>query len=342
MRKIFTHKITFQAYYWLVFMLIFFLILAFFQPALFSLKIVLVIVLPVIPCVYIHFYIFDKYFIKRKFLVYTVLLILLLFAFAFLAQFIADNTVNKEDSYFGGYLNPLFFILLTTGIKAFKDKLNDKYLLQQAIIQQAETELKLKEIEEKHVKSELELLKSQVNPHFLFNTLNSIYSMALYNSEETADAVMKLSDLMRYLLESSKRKIVALIQEHDFIENYLALEKIRLKNKATINFTVEGDIKSKTIQPMLLIPFVENVFKHGISIKPDENLIDINLQLQDGNLVFKTKNNIASKNKGPEDKEVKTGIKNVKKRLELLYPDKHKLEITENNDIFRVDLKIEL
>jgi len=153
---------------------------------------------------------------------------------------------------------------------------------------------------------------------------------------------MKLSDLMRYLLESSQKRKVLVKHELDFLQNYIELEKIRLGKKAKVNFEFKGDQSGKIISPMLLIPFVENCFKHGISVNPADNVIDISIVVEENVLILKTSNSIAPKRISPTSKTTSTGIENVKKRLELLYPEKHQLKIKEDETRFSVILKIEI
>ena len=186
------------------------------------------------------------------------------------------------------------------------------------------------------------MLKSQVNPHFLFNSLNSIYSLILSRSDIAADTVMKLSDLMRYLLESTQKRKVLVKHEIDFLQNYIDLEKIRLGKKANVNYECTGELGGKIISPLLLIPFVENCFKHGIGVNPAENIIAISVHVKEGVLCLLSSNNVAPKRIDLASKKASTGIENVKKRLELLYSHKHKLEIREDHNKFFVNLEIEI
>ena len=197
-------------------------------------------------------------------------------------------------------------------------------------------------MEAKQAHAELDLLKSQVNPHFLFNSLNSIYSLILDNSEIASDAVLKLSDLMRYLLESSKKRKVLVKHEIQFLKNYIELEKIRLGKKGEVNYSISGDFDGKIISPMLLIPFIENCFKHGISALASENLIDISLCMEKNSLTLNAVNNIAPKRISDNSRKGKTGIQNVKKRLQLLYPKRHALTIDTSNNQYLVNLRIDI
>jgi len=202
-------------------------------------------------------------------------------------------------------------------------------------------EIDLKDLEAKKASAELNLLKSQVNPHFLFNTLNSIYSLILSNSDIAADTVMKLSDLMRYLLESSTKRKVPIKHEYEFIQNYIDLEVIRLGNRANVSSTLEGDIDGKIISPLLLIPFIENCFKHGISVISADNEINIHIICLGNKLQIKTRNKVIAEKLG-EIKKSGRGIENVKKRLQLLYPAKHNITINKGEKTFCVELVIEI
>jgi len=199
-------------------------------------------------------------------------------------------------------------------------------------------EEKKQEISKQQLQTELSFLKSQVNPHFLFNSLNSIYSLSVSNSKQTADAVMKLSRILRYTLEEANNNIVNLAQEIEFIRNYIEMQKIRLTDNVTIKFITKGDTGSVSIAPLLLIPFVENAFKYGISTHNESKICaEINAEGKEIRFTCTNTNfpSIALKNKGTG-----MGISNTKRRLELLYPDKHVLDIKETAETFSVSLTI--
>lgn len=199
-------------------------------------------------------------------------------------------------------------------------------------------EQKKEEISRQQLQTELSFLKSQVNPHFLFNSLNSIYSLSLSNSKQTSDAVMKLSRILRYTLEEANSNIVSLAQEIEFIRNYIEMQKIRLTDNVSIKFVTKGDTGSVSIAPLLLIPFIENAFKYGISTHNESNIVaEINAEGKDIQFTCVNTNfpGMALKNKGTG-----MGISNTKRRLELLYPDKHVLDIQETMETFSVTLTI--
>ena len=196
------------------------------------------------------------------------------------------------------------------------------------------------QIEREKINTELSFLKSQINPHFFFNTLNNIYSLAITGSTETANAVMKLSSIMRYVLTDTQNNSVSLQSEVDFIKNYIDLQLVRLTDKAKVDFTTEGEIENKQIAPLLFIPFIENAFKYGVSAK-DASAIAIKLIIQPRSVSFSVTNTIVKADHTMKD-TTGIGINNVKRRLELLYPQKHRLEVSENNNQFIVHLEIDL
>lgn len=195
------------------------------------------------------------------------------------------------------------------------------------------------EITKQQLQTELSLLKSQVNPHFLFNTLNSIYSLSVTNSEKTSDAVMKLSRIMRYTLEESKNDEVPLGDEIEFIRSYIDLQKIRLTDMVRIDFTTDGIADNVIIAPLLFIPFIENAFKYGISTHHPSHII-ITIAIQHNELIFTCVNDQVPVSHKHES--TGTGIVNTRRRLELLYPGKHTLSIESNTRQYNVLLRLNL
>lgn len=194
---------------------------------------------------------------------------------------------------------------------------------------------------QKEKEAELKLLKAQLNPHFLFNTLNNLYGLSVVKSDNLPNLMLKLSDLLRYSLYETKDVIVPLEKEIKYLENYVALEKIRLE-KTIINFNVKGNITNKQIAPMLLIVFVENAFKH---LSAENGNVDISMSSEDNKLHFSCKNTIDIERPIEENIEKGRsgiGLVNAKKRLALIYPEQHNLQITNHKDNFHVDLIIDL
>lgn len=193
-----------------------------------------------------------------------------------------------------------------------------------------------KELENQKLAAELNFLKSQVNPHFLFNTLNNIYSLAYKQSPETPDAIMKLSLLMRYMLYESNDTLVGLEKEVEHIQNFIDLQKLRLREQTSIRLNAEGDLTGKQIAPMLLMTLVENAFKHGL-VSRNEVGITLNLVVTDEWLQFSTVNNSSSHKKKDFGG---IGLQNLKQRLNLLYPHRHELYLEEKEDTFFASLKL--
>jgi len=188
--------------------------------------------------------------------------------------------------------------------------------------------------------SELALLRSQVNPHFLFNTLNNIYSLVYKKSEDAPEAVMKLSSIMRYMLFDATSDQVLLEKEIEYLQSFIELQKLRLRQQDFVEINIHGDAKGKTIAPMLLIPFVENAFKHG-SKNPPYPGIRINLYIEPLQVRFIVTNHLKISTDMAVDPSGGIGMHNIQRRLDLLYPGKHSLVITEDQDIFTVKLVIE-
>ncbi len=244
---------------------------------------------------------------------------------------------NQHRSFFGRRFFPfpftggilflfLLILIISGGIKV--------------INQWFRTEQRNEEIEREKAVTELALLKSQINPHFFFNTLNNIYSLAVTNSPGTAAAVMKLSSIMRYVLDDAKNNYVPLNKELQFVENYIALQKDRLTDKVELHFSSEGDTADKQIAPLLLIAFVENAFKYGVSTH-QASVITIALKVTDAHLNFVVTNQKFATN-GPGLSNTGIGLRNTKRRLELLYPGHHSLHIDDNKNAFHVHLILDL
>lgn len=193
-----------------------------------------------------------------------------------------------------------------------------------------------KELENQKLVAELAFLKSQVNPHFLFNTLNNIYSLAYKQHPETPDAIMKLSLLMRYMLYESNDTLVGLQKEVEHIHNFIDLQKLRLREQTSIQFNVEGEIAGKQIAPMLMMTLVENAFKHGLVSKNEIGII-IHLTVTGGYLLFSTANNISTHKKREFGG---IGLQNLRQRLNLLYHNRHTLSFEEKDGVFYATMKI--
>lgn len=193
------------------------------------------------------------------------------------------------------------------------------------------------ELEKQNFKSELSLLKNQLNPHFLFNTLNNIDSLINENSPNASLALNKLSELMRYMVYESQQEFVPLLDELDYLHNYIDLQKLRVSNEDIITFTIKGDSDNKQIAPMLFIPFVENTFKHSSLKDTPDNKIEIRIEITSNKLSFNCFNTITEIIK---DNSSGVGLDNVEKRLEMIYKGNYSLTIDKTVNSFSVFLEI--
>ena len=195
--------------------------------------------------------------------------------------------------------------------------------------------------QQEKITAELQLLKAQVHPHFLFNTLNNIYSFSLENSPKTPHMILRLSSLLNYMLNDCKAEEVRLEKEIEIMKNYIDLEKERYGNKIEISWSIDGDIKNKFVSPLLMLPFLENAFKHGISEQIEKPWLSVNISVKSDTLRCKITN---SKNEFvPYSTNSKgIGIDNVKKRLEFIYPDSYELEMHDERNCFVVSLLVVL
>ena len=199
---------------------------------------------------------------------------------------------------------------------------------------------RLTEINDEKRNAEVSYLKAQINPHFLFNTLNSLYALTLQKSDEAPNAVLKLSSIMRYVVTESNQEYVTLDKELNYIKDYIALQKLRLDQNVSLAFKIEGEPFGKAIAPLILIPFIENAFKYGIN--PDtESYIHIDILIENQNLKLSVKNPKAATE---VDEALKTeeGLKNTQRRLDLMYAGKYTLTVVEDEKTYDVTLKIDL
>lgn len=193
--------------------------------------------------------------------------------------------------------------------------------------------------ESQRTATELNYLRTQTNPHFLFNSLNSIYSLAHKKSDLVPDAIVTLSEMMRYMLYETDNKYVLLEKEIDYIKNYIDLQKLRLNNIENISINIHGNTKDKFIEPMLLISFIENAFKYGTDYKGTA-YVKIVIIIEDNTFTFWIENKIENNKKDPENSGI--GLANIKNRLTLLYPNTHQLDIKSTDSKYTVNLVLQL
>ncbi|MFV0564553.1 MAG: sensor histidine kinase [Flavobacteriaceae bacterium] len=198
---------------------------------------------------------------------------------------------------------------------------------------------KKKEIEVQKSSTELHYLKHQLNPHFLFNSLNSIYALTTQKSNDAPEAVITLSELMRYMLYETNNTYVPLEKELDYVQNYLKLQRLRIANNENVTLNIHGHVANQKIKPLLLISFIENAFKYGTDFKGHTE-VKIEINVSESELHFKCTNLIGRKKENAANSGI--GLKNTKERLELLYPNKHALTVGDFNNKFTVDLILKL
>lgn len=305
---------------------------------LFTAQLVLLIVK--VPLVYALFYITEKYLAKHWTIIKSVFAAMLLFvlsiaAFLPVKQFLVIEKIYKLNTSLSAALN-FPSILSSLFILFFVCSVALTIKLVRSNIRQKERE---QEIIKKKLETELRFLKAQTNPHFLFNTLNNIYALARKKSDATADVVMKLSKLLRFMLYESQKQYISIRDEVHVLDDYIELEKIRYNEKLKLSFTKSIDNETHPIAPLILLPFVENAFKHGAGESRFSSYIHIDLKLQDGLLCFVIENSKSGDlvNTNPET----IGLNNIRRQLELLYPD-HTLSIETGSSSFTVSLKINL
>jgi LytS/YehU family sensor histidine kinase len=287
--------------------------------------------------VYINYlYIFPAYLKSKNFFKHLLWLIsasLIIAPIKSLLLYLTTTNPNIQ----GFFLDNQYFIFLSTLFVGFSASI---YFVMTDWIK---TQREKQELERETLQSELKFLKSQINPHFLFNTLNSLYALTLKKSDEAPEIVLKLSEMMRYMLYDCNEKQVPLEKEVSYIRNYLGLEKLRHGKKMDINLEVHGEIRHQQIAPLLFIPFIENCFKHGIRNRIENGFVNIVLDIHPHELSIKVENskspsmpNTTGKRSGG------IGLINVKRRLDLLYPNKYKLDVETSPTVYKVNLTLKL
>lgn len=298
----------------------------------------LILMLIKIPVIYASFVIIREYGTDKKKLAPAVLLLFLLFASGALLSHLLiiklifpfvyhDHTFRPffSDRILNSFIDLIFIAGIANAVKQYRD---------QVVLRDQE-----KTLMQEKLTAELTFLKAQLNPHFLFNTLNSLYALARRKSDRTTDVILKLSSLLRFILYEADKKYIPVSQEILILENYIELERIRYDDKLSIQFEKELDSPDFSITPLLLLPFIENAFKHGPAETRNDSFVHILVELHpNGQFLFTVKNNTDN-----ETKEITEhiGLKNVRRQLQLLYPD-HQLDISASGHLFQVTLSLTL
>jgi len=291
------------------------------------------------------YFLMPKYLIREKYLAFGLAAFLLLLVTILLHSYLGSNTQADIHALFGTSVktpawNVLFVRNIDSGLFNFPAiggiALSIK-LLKYWWLKQLETQ----ELISSKANAELQLLKAQVHPHFLFNTLNNIYSFILTSSAKAPELVKKLSNLLHYIIYECNQGHVSLQKEITMIQNYISLETVRYGEQFDITIDITGDYSKKKIAPLLLLPFVENSFKHGTSKMLSRPWVSLNIIVDENRMYFMLNNSRPQEYINPS-RNGGIGLSNVQKRLQLLYPRKHELKITSEPEHFTVLLEIDL
>ncbi|MDX8338702.1 histidine kinase [Draconibacterium sp. IB214405] len=293
--------------------------------------------------VYFNLYILiPRFLIRKQYIYYIFWLVVLISVSSLFIQFIiiyllrAILDVSEElhsissETHSAFFFATLFYVSITTFLKLFKDWLS----LQDINYQLAKTE-------KQKLEAELKSLKGQLNPHFLFNSLNNIYSLSLMQSEKVPDLILRLSDLMRHIIYESRDNFISLNKEIEFVDNFIALQKIRTADDTVIEYKKPEFIPTAKIAPLLFEPFIDNAFKHGLP-GTENDFIKISFEINNDILIFRLENNYSDA-ENHDKKNSGIGIYNVKQRLKHLYgKDDYQLLISRENALYSVQLKLKL
>ncbi|MFN8345689.1 MAG: histidine kinase [Spirosomataceae bacterium] len=289
--------------------------------------------------VYLNYFFFLPRFLNHKSLLryileFSIPFAVLVRAFILLKRYLIDGNTQKicyfyEDKFTVNVVLSTLFIVVFVGMLKFAEGW-------------LELEAKTKEIENERLTSELRFLKAQINPHFLFNTLNNLYYLAFTHSPNTTEVIAKLSQMMRYMIYDSNHAKVPLSKEIEYMKNYISLEKLRLNEPIPIHFEITGNTNGILIVPLIFISFLENAFKHGVSNNFSGAWITADIVLEGTACIYTVANSRLPDNLMNKEEQSGIGLNNVKRRLELSYPDNFELEIEDKADEYRVRLKLNL
>lgn len=283
------------------------------------------------------YFLIPRFLLRRKFVAFGALAVLsvgIAIAFSYVANFQILASIGLGSD-FRTTWNPGLallgqFTILGTAVSI---KLLKYWYRQKKEIMEAQ---------QQRLSAELQLLKSQVHPHFLFNTLNNLYSLTLHQSSRAPEIVLKLSQLLRFMIYESKTSEIPVSREIEMLKDYIELEKLRYGNRLDISLSFTGDIEDKFLPPLLLLPLVENSFKHGTSKQLDQCWISLDMHVLEDTLQVKIVNSKDADRQDAATTHKGLGLQNVKRRLELLYPGRHHLQISAHDDMFLVQLQVEL
>lgn len=332
----FSKRIVYHFAFWGFYLLVFTLLLGSRNGYLFTLSMELINVACFAVVVYFNlFYLIPTFLARKQFIRYLALMTLSVLVITPLRIFFLYIRLTAypelQDQLVDDQLLMFISTFLIVGLSTLSKIVTDWIRHQR----------ELQELEKQTMQSELRFLKSQINPHFLFNTLNNLYALTLKKSDKAPDIVLKLSAMMRYMLYECNEKRVALSKELDYVKNYLELEQLRQGKNKDIKFEIAGETDGKYITPMLFIPFLENSFKHGLQSDIDEGYVHIFVGIKGKLLDFYISNSKPMVKPG-NIISGGIGLVNIKRRLNLIYPSSHEIIIDEQPEYYNVHLKIKL
>lgn len=299
---------------------------------------------------YLNYYLLlPKYFFNKNYFTYVVLVILYLaiaFTFPFyMGKMFPDRIMmNSIDNLYKppfdfSNIDKRRFSIFGFAFEEFRRHLG---LFFSAVFLSflLKTRQNLATLKEDKLKAEISSLKSQINPHFLFNTLNSIYALSIKKDDKVSDAILQLSGLMRYVIKDASQSTISLVKELEYLDNYIELQKARIGHTTIVNYQKSGSIDNLFIAPLILITFIENAFKYGVNPEEDSRKIDINIEITNKGINMVVFNQKATQLMKIESTGI--GLSNTSERLNLLYPNKHKLEIIEDDISYLLKLSLDL
>ncbi len=336
--SLFSNKLTTHSLFWMVTFILLLLLDGTNQGMWFTFSVEMINLLFYMIVVYFNLlYLIPKYLKEKSFLLYCGLLILSviivtpikIFVFFFIFSYFPEVQEKLISDQYWFFLSTF---LIAGGSTIFK-------IVTDWIKYQRDT----KELQTQTMQSELKFLKSQINPHFLFNTLNNLYALTLKKSDKAPEIVIKLSEMMRYMLYECNEKRVLLSKEVNYLRNYLDLETLRQGKNVDINFSVNGQVGDQQIAPLMFIPFLENSFKHGLNNQLSQGFVNIKMDVGPRKVHFFIENSKAEAIPLQTHKRSGgIGLVNVRRRLNLLYPNHYKLKIKDNPKTYAITLDIEL
>ena len=288
------------------------------------------------------YYLLPRYFFTGKIAAFVILQSIVILVYPLVSSAVriliieSFITNSKQVTSLASHLYTILILIFDmfpiAGYMVARQLIKDSTLRKRIENEKLEAELKLRD-------AELKILRGQLQPHFLFNTLNNLYSLSLEKSEKTPEIIIRLSDLLSYITYDCNSDKVSFEKEIVFLQSYIELEKLRYDKNLVLNLSIDGNFNNKCIAPMILHTFIENSFKHGASKNTENPRIDINLTTEGNWINFTVFNNKVAEE---EKSGVGIGIENTKRRLELIYPNRHTLEIVNNRSTYNVFLEINL